>query len=102
MTSGGTIPSTRSMKKNGAPRTAPVASSQRGVGTGTSDSSPTRRIASNWWSSRYAANQADPLELVVEPVRREHRHVVGGRGDPDHVAAASPLPLLSPGHVDED
>src|ERR1700722_7488492 len=56
MTSGGTTPSTKSIKKNGVPKTSPVCSSQRTRGTGTSVSSPTFRITPNWWSSRYVGN----------------------------------------------
>ena len=49
MTSGGTTPSTRSITKNGEPITSGSGSSQRTGGTGTSVSSPTSRITSNWW-----------------------------------------------------
>src|SRR5581483_11335804 len=56
ITSGGTTPSTKSIRKNGAPSTSPVVSIQRTWGTGTSVSSETNRITSNWWSSRYDGN----------------------------------------------
>ena len=38
------------------PSTAPVGSSHRTRGTGTSVISPTSRITSNWWSIRYDEN----------------------------------------------
>ena len=51
-TSGGTIPSIRSMRKNGVPSTSPVGSKSPTFGTGTSVRSPTIRIASYWsWSA---------------------------------------------------
>ena len=40
------------MRKKGVPSTSPVGSIQRTVGTGTSVSSPTSRMASYWsWSA---------------------------------------------------
>ena len=47
MTSGGTMPSTWSIRKNGVPSTSPEFSIQRTRGTGTSVSSPTSRMTSN-------------------------------------------------------
>ncbi len=46
MTSGGTIPSIRSMRKNGVPSTSPVGSMNPTAGTGTSVWSPTYLMAS--------------------------------------------------------
>ena len=47
------MPSTWSIRKNGVPSTSPEFSIQRTRGTGTSVSSPTFLMTSNWWSSRY-------------------------------------------------
>src|SRR5438270_11214330 len=56
MTSGGTNPSTRSITNSGTPVAVPWASDHHICGTGTDESSPTRRITSNWRSRSYVGN----------------------------------------------
>ena len=64
------MPSTWSIRKNGVPSTSPVFSSQRTRGTGTSVSSPARRITSNWWSNRYHGNTG--MSASVGATRATH------------------------------
>ena len=79
MTSGGTMPSTWSIRKNGVPSTValvvdPAHPGDRHVGQ--------------------LADQPDHLELVVESVRREDGDVLGGGGDAGHPLLLDGLAVL--------
>lgn len=48
------------------------------------------------------SDQPDHFELVVKPIRREHRHVLGGRRHPRHQLLLDRSPVLLPPRGQDD
>ena len=54
------------------------------------------------WDVGLLADQSDDVELVVHPIRREHRHVLRGGRHPRHPLLFPALPVLVPAARQDD